>query len=549
MVSRWRGGRGDDGETGASARWRALAQLSLALRPSADPVELARAVASAISGIAGFSAVTIWLPSEDPAFLTLAASEGIAADDLDRLSTYRLSWGQLLAFAPPTDAAVADLVFHLRADHLGLVTDITRQREAQSASQAKGEALTAQDTLLALLRVGQGAVPVGLITLDGPIDPAIWRGKERALTCEIVATVAMALAATLTDAWAMRRATQLQQSIESGATEIVLQMDQASKGDFTTRAPVAATFLGAIADIFNEMLAHINATLVQARGSSQLVSERAVVVGALANSSMSDAAIQANLIARVSTSITNIAAAMRAIADQSGDASAAATAAREVSATGRQALEEAVAGMLRVRDSTLLITQRMKRLAESLQEIEGIARNSASFTDRLNALAINATIEAGRAGDRGRGVAAIANEITMIANNTIDAMRQLGARINAIQAQAGQVVTAIAEGTERVVEQSEYMSAAGAALVVIDEQSDEIMKLSGTIYELATEEAGVTAALESYMADISQITGTTRDGVRLIAEAMTSLAAEVAAFDRQLRQFTLDDPSTTANDR
>jgi twitching motility protein PilJ len=534
----WRRGEqeGDDGGGRTARQWRLTSQLVLALRPTLEPLDLARMVAETLPKIVPFASITIWISTARDGALALAAASGLSPDDERRLAESRPSWTQANALLVPERAVLADQVYHLPVTLLPLAAIFTHTRDALIPA-----AFSRHETLVAPLRQASGSLPVGLITLDGLNDPAAWQGEGRVLICEILAMVAAALASALVDAWAWRHASAVQQAIESGATEMLRHMEQARRGNFTARAPISTTFLGAIADLFNEMLAFINSTLVQARTSGRAVIEHAGTVNTLTSASIVNADIQANLIARATNAISDIAAAMQAIATQSEEAARVAASAREIGRDGRQSIEGAALGMQQVRDSTLLIMQRMKRLAESLQEIEDLVRASAQFAERITTLSLNAGIAVQHAGESGRGFAVIAQDLADLASAASDATSQLSARVVALQTQASQVVSAVAEGTESVVLQHDHMIAAGAAFEAIDEQSEQIAALNTTIFELAREEAGVTAALEASMTSISQITEATRDSVRQIGDAMTALESLAASLDVQIAQFTLDD--------
>jgi methyl-accepting chemotaxis protein len=514
-------------------QWRALALLAVKLRVNQEQRALLAQVLTAAPAVTGFQSVAIFWALPGATAMELVAETGMTSDERAHIAANPLAVSHLMEILKPDFALHAGRAYRLRPAQLGLVAGFTRSRP--TATLRGGDAWTPADTLLIPLRPGATGPLLGLLALDHPADPK----RVSEATIEIVEALGDLLVAAQENAQLYLGADRARRSLESGVTEIMRQVEQARRGNFTVRLPIRDSFLGVIADLFNEMVQRIGETLHGMREASHIVNESAAEVGALTAAATRDAQAQAGQIAAVSEAIISIAAALEAMAGVSVDAAAVAEMAREFSSAGRLAVEDAVRGMEGVRESALQSTQKVKRLAESLQEIESIVQQVADFTARTNLLALNASIEAGRAGDFGRGFAVIAHEIRTLAMHSADAAHQIATRIRGIQGEASVVVEAIGDGTEKVVEQSDRVTDAGTALQAIAEVTQQIADLNDAIRASAGVESRRTADLALAMNDILRITETMRNGVGQIGQAMARLIDLAYSLRDQITQFAL----------
>jgi methyl-accepting chemotaxis protein len=530
-------GRADDG---TGSHWRALSQLTVTLRANMDQRTLLAQVLAAVPAVTGFQSVAIFLLHAGSQALELSAETGMTGEERTRIAATPLTIAQILEVLKPENAIRPGRAYRIRPAQASLVAAFTHSRP--TATLRGGDAWTPADTLLIPLRNGVSGPLIGLIALDGPEEPrAVHDGAV-----DLAEALSDALVMALENTQLYHGADRARQTLESGVTEIMRQVEQARRGNFTVRLPIRESFLGVIADLFNEMVQRIGETLVGMRAASMIVNNSAQEVGHFTASATSDAQEQAGQIATVSEAIASNAASLEAMAGVSVEAAGVAKDASEISATGRLAVEDAVRGMEGVRESALQSTQKVKRLAESLQEIDSIIQQVADFTARTNLLALNASIEASRAGEFGRGFAVIAQEIRTLAMHSADAAHQISTRIQSIQGETSVVVEAIGEGTEKVVEQSDHVANAGTALQAIAEMTQQSAELNEAIRVAAVEESQRTAQLALSMGDILHITDTMRSSVGKIALSMVRLIDLAQSLREQITQFALSGDQSAA---
>lgn len=527
-----------EGDRRDAACWQRLAQ---ALAQAGDDSAALLAVAPEVTG---FAAAVLWLADADGR-LEQAATGGLTP--AERLSLPERTAGivAIPALLAGSDMLRPERAVRIRPDHFALVGSLTRRRNAtpgyllgmitqEGAPADATRSWTPLDTLALPLR-GRDGAPGGVLLLDGPNDP----DAITAATLDRCVTLAEALAAATVRGRAVLDANRTRQALEVGLVELTRQVSLAQSGDFTVQVPVTDTILGMLADVFNQMVRQMGGMLGGVRLASRSVDAHTATVRDQTAHLLAEADAQMSHIHQVSTTIGAITQSIAAMARQSADTAIAAEGAREVAAEGRDAVEDAVRGMESVRDAALRSSQRVKRLAETIQEIEGIATDVTAFARRTNLLAVNAAIEAQRAGDAGRGFTSVVQEIRALAVNSADAAQQIAGRIRDIQREAEAVVQAIEEGTERVVDQSDQILSAGATLQAVDEDSAQIAALCQTIAEAAQTEAEKILALRVAMDAILQITTATRAGTAQIAAAVVDLAQLTAPLHEQLGQFAL----------
>jgi methyl-accepting chemotaxis protein len=201
----------------------------------------------------------------------------------------------------------------------------------------------------------------------------------------------------------------------------------------------------------------------------------------------------------------------------------AASGAEVVSQTGLEVQEIARA----VQESTLV----MQTLNERSQQVGEIVDVIIEITDQTNLLALNAAIEAARAGEHGRGFAVVADEVRKLATSTAAATVGITERVKAIQADAGQAVTAMNKSLERVKLGVEHAGQAGDSLRQIVES---VSSLQGMANEIATATVELSTTAEQISADIVAIEHVSEETVKAAA-AITVESDALAGLSIELK--------------
>lgn len=239
--------------------------------------------------------------------------------------------------------------------------------------------------------------------------------------------------------------------------------------------------------------------------------------------------------ANVAITSTAIDEMVRAIEEVTGNAREVLTAAQqtsEVAERGGQVVGKTIAGMERIKNKVFDAGNRIKELGDQSQQIGEIIQVIDDIAEQTNLLALNAAIEAARAGEHGKGFAVVADEVRKLAERSGKATKEIAELINRIQGGTAKAVTAMEEGIAEVEEGSKLAADAGTSL-------EEILATTGTTYNQVQT---ITAAAEKMsrssaevvknIDNVAQITDENTGAAsamiersRIVIEAVNSLAA------------------------
>ena len=210
-----------------------------------------------------------------------------------------------------------------------------------------------------------------------------------------------------------------------------------------------------------------------------------------------------------------------AAADQvSENVQTVAAGAEEMGASIREISQNA-AEAARVGDSAVTIAGRTNetvgKLGESSQEIGNVIKVITSIAEQTNLLALNATIEAARAGEAGKGFAVVASEVKDLAQETAKATEEISSRVEAIQGDTRGAVEAIAQITEVISKINEYQTAIASA---VEQQTATTSEMSRSVAEAATNSADIA----SNSSGVAEATRTASAGIAESQRASADLA-------------------------
>ncbi len=276
---------------------------------------------------------------------------------------------------------------------------------------------------------------------------------------------------------AQRKAQEQEQAKEDLQRQVIRLLDDvegAARGDLTVKAEVTADVLGAVADSFNLTIENLREIVKQVSVAARQVSQGSTENEAFARSLSADALRQAEELAVTLNSVQVMTDSIQRVAESAREAEEVARSASETALKGGEAVERTVAGILDIRETVADTTRKVKRLAESSQEISKIVALISQIASRTNLLALNASIEAARAGEAGRGFAIVADEVRQLADRAAKASKEIEQIVLQIQSETGGVMTAMEEGTQQVIEGTRLAEQAKQSL-------DDIIKVSNRI--------------------------------------------------------------------
>ena len=301
--------------------------------------------------------------------------------------------------------------------------------------------------------------------------------------------------------------------------------ETAEKWDLTRRAEVSADDeIGATADAFNRMLAVFHDLIRQIGGSTAQVATAAEEMSAV--SEQTNAAIddQRGQTEQAATAMNQMSATVQEVARNAGEAASGGDRADSEAAGGKAVVSQV---MESIRD----LAGEVRRSAEVIHVLEAESENIGTVLDvirgiaeQTNLLALNAAIEAARAGEQGRGFAVVADEVRTLASRTQSSTEEIQQMIEKLQGGAKEAVSAMAGGQEKASATVERAEAAGQALEAISRAVAEIRDMNTQIASAAEEQNAVTEEVNRNVTQISDLSHQTAEGAQQTARSSEELA-------------------------
>lgn len=208
----------------------------------------------------------------------------------------------------------------------------------------------------------------------------------------------------------------------------------------------------------------------------------------------------------------------------SSEAEESASAAKE----GHKIVNLTVNGMAQIRETVLASADKMENLGKSSQQIGEIIGVIEDIADQTNLLALNAAIEAARAGEQGKGFAVVADEVRKLAERSAKATQEIASLIKDIQGETNEAVGAMKDGTEKVQEGMDLAEKAGQALEQIHSSitgvTEKIKKVAVSAHDMSEKSFEVVQSVDN----ISEIAANNTTETERLASQNTEIMNEIA---------------------
>jgi methyl-accepting chemotaxis protein len=294
----------------------------------------------------------------------------------------------------------------------------------------------------------------------------------------------------------------------------------------TTRKDELGTLLSAV----SRMSDNLKDIVRQVKGAAQSVASESEQLNSTAEQMATGAEQVACQAATVATASEEMAATSSEIASNCLNAAEASNRACQAAESGAKVVELTVAGMGRIAARVQKTAAAVEGLGARSEQIGDIVRTIKDIADQTNLLALNAAIEAARAGEQGRGFAVVADEVRALAERTTIATNEISAMIGSIQGDTHDAVTAMNEGVREVELGSADAARSGE---VLREILDLVQAVSMQVNQIATaaeEQTATTGEISSNIHQITAVVQQTAGGAQqsaIAAGELTGLSAEL----------------------
>ncbi|WP_047337651.1 MULTISPECIES: methyl-accepting chemotaxis protein [Pseudomonas] len=312
------------------------------------------------------------------------------------------------------------------------------------------------------------------------------------------------------------------------------------EGDLTRRLNIHnQDEFGILGTAFNRFVERIHGSIREVSSATEHVNEVALRVVSASNSSMLNSDEQASRTNSVAAAINQLGAAAQEIARNAAQASQQASDARNLAEDGQQVVDRSIQAMNQLSDMISASSSNIETLNSKTVNIGQILEVITSISQQTNLLALNAAIEAARAGEAGRGFAVVADEVRNLAHRTQESAQQVQGMIEELQVGARESVSTMSNSQRHSQDSVEIANQAGERLNSVTQRIGEIDGMNQSV-ATATEEQ--TSVVESINMDITEINTLNQEGVENLQatlRACSDLEQQAARLKQLVGSFRI----------
>ncbi len=246
---------------------------------------------------------------------------------------------------------------------------------------------------------------------------------------------------------------------------------------------------------------------------------------------------QADRVATTATALEEMNATVLEIARNAGTTSDSAASVRSEASAGSESMQECVKAMHEVKEESLKLQTEMGVLSEHAQAINEIMNVISDIADQTNLLALNAAIEAARAGEAGRGFAVVADEVRNLAEKTMTSTTDVGNAISAIQKSTADNTRLVVDAVEKIERVTEMVSGAGEALLGIVQLADTTADQVRAIATASEEQSATSEEITQSVDSINNIAKETTNNMQEARKAVDEVVNQTHVLSQLIEQL------------
>ncbi|MBD3609359.1 MAG: methyl-accepting chemotaxis protein [Gammaproteobacteria bacterium] len=326
-------------------------------------------------------------------------------------------------------------------------------------------------------------------------------------------------------------------SVKRDITHINHSLTELANGNLATRAHAdGRDEIGEIALHINQMAEKISAIIGKITDASVQVVSSAEQTSTVTSQTLSGIHQQNNEIDQVATAVTELSATVTEVANHAAHAAEVADTADEEAKQGQHVVNHTIETIQNLADEVENAATVIKGLEAESENIGTVVSVIRDIAEQTNLLALNAAIEAARAGEQGRGFAVVADEVRSLASKTQESTEEIRSLIERLQGSAQNAASVMLNGQKRAEHSVNEASKAGSALEAITSAVSNIRDLNRLIASSAEEQSSVTEEVNRNIISIRDISSQTAEG----ADQTTQASEQLRIVSQQMEQVSTE---------
>lgn len=365
--------------------------------------------------------------------------------------------------------------------------------------------------------------------------------SQRVILLAIIVT-AVGVVAALAIAIVIARA------ISNPLNKVVERLKRVAKGDLSSDdlKVKSKDEIGDLADSLNEMSANLNEMVGQVASATTQIASSTQQLSATSEEMAAGAEEQTSQTSQVATSVEEMSATVQEVAKNAKNASDSSSEAGKTAEEGGEIVGQTVSEMQKIAKSVSDLQDVIQGLNKNSEKIGDIVGVIDDVADQTNLLALNAAIEAARAGEQGRGFAVVADEVRKLAERTTSSTKEIADMVKSIQGDTSQAVSSMEEAGKEVKEGVEVAGKAGDALKKIVEMSQGVNQIVQQIATAAEQQAAASEEISSNVESIASVSKQSASGAQQTSSAAQELSSLADGLQSLVNQFKLRDNGSKA---
>ena len=319
---------------------------------------------------------------------------------------------------------------------------------------------------------------------------------------------------------------------------MVKQAQALGEGQLSVRMTVRSRDeIGALADSFNHMAEALENTVGRVRASAREVTSRSDALSALSSATLARAAHQSDQVDGMAAAVEEFSTSAQEIAHSMQHTEDLTQRNAEHTLAGSKAMRDASGALAQLADSLRQTVDVVNGLGARSQQIGSIIGVISGIAEQTNLLALNAAIEAARAGEQGRGFAVVADEVRQLAGRTSQATQEIASMIRAVQDETRTAITTIDAGNRLMQQGLDLNGDVAGTLAQIEMQSQAAVEQLASVSHATREQSSTATMLAQNVQSIAIDNAAQRDGAQELANTAQDLKRLADTLSDEVNRF------------